>query len=294
MPNPYPIIEVKPEWIVNPEDMGTKIKVWYREPDTTTKWLFKYPRPNTGEHWAEKIAAEVASEIGVNHAKVELAEFQDTRGSVTESFARGGRTLWHGNQLLEVTISGYNREKRFHQSHHTLENVWKVMEIIFAAKPEDKKRTIAEYAVLDALIGNTDRHHENWGVLLQRREDAWKGFVAPSFDHASSLGRELMDERRNQLLEENRVGYYVERGHGAIYWSENERRAPSPLELVRLAMNKYPKFFQPIGIRLAKIDEHIFTQIVNRIPCDWMSQSERKFAIALMRYNYEKLVEVIS
>ena len=294
MPNPYPIIEVKPEWIVNPEDMGTKIKVWYLEPDTTTKWLFKYPRPNTGEHWAEKIAAEVASAIGVKHAKVELAELQGKRGSVTESFARGGRTLWHGNQLLERSIVGYNPKKRFQQSHHTLENIWKVMEEIFPSKPEDKKRTIAEYAVLDALIGNTDRHHENWGVLLQRRDDAWKGFVAPSFDHASSLGRELRDQRRNQLLEENRVESYVEKGHGAIYWSGNERRAPSPLELVRLAMNKYPKLFQPIGMKLAGIDEHIFDHIVNRIPCDWMSRSERKFAIALMRYNYEKLVEVIS
>ena len=237
---------------------------------------------------------KVASAIGVKHAKVELAELQGKRGSVTESFARGGRTLWHGNQLLERSIAGYNPKKRFQQSHHTLENIWKVMEEIFPSKPEDKKRTIAEYAVLDALIGNTDRHHENWGVLLQRRDDAWKGFVAPSFDHASSLGRELRDQRRNQLLEENRVESYVEKGHGAIYWSGNERRAPSPLELVRLAMNKYPKLFQPIGMKLAGIDEHIFDHIVNRIPCDWMSRSERKFAIALMRYNYEKLVEVIS
>jgi len=28
----YPIIKVKPEWIVNPEDMGTKEKSWFRFP----------------------------------------------------------------------------------------------------------------------------------------------------------------------------------------------------------------------------------------------------------------------
>lgn len=292
MSNPYPIVQVKPEWVVNPEDMGSKIKVWYRESDNATKWLFKYPRPNTGEHWAEKIAAEVASVLGVRHAKVELAELQGERGSVTESFARGGRTLWHGNQLLEATIVGYNPEKRFQQSHHTLENIWKVMERIFE-KHGDKKRAIAEYAVLDALIGNTDRHHENWGVLVQRRSGAWRGFVAPSFDHASSLGRELNDRHRNLLLEENRVGHYAERGRGAIYWSGDEARAPSPLELVRLAARNYPKFFRRIGASFAKIDERSFGRIVNRIPSGWMSQSERMFAMALMRYNYENLLEVV-
>lgn len=292
MSNTYPIVQVKPEWVVNSEDMGSKIKVWYRQSDNATKWLFKYPRPDTGEHWAEKIAAEVASVLGVKHAKVELAELQGERGSVTESFARGGRTLWHGNQLLEAIIVGYNPEKRFQQSHHTLENIWKVMENIFE-RHGDKKRAIAEYAVLDALIGNTDRHHENWGVLVQRKSGVWMGFVAPSFDHASSLGRELNDPRRNLLLKENRVGHYAEKGRGAIYWSGGEARAPSPLELARLAARNYPKFFRRIGERFANMDERCFERIINRIPSDWMSQSERMFALALMRYNYGNLLEVI-
>ena len=50
-------------------------------------------RENTG---LKKIAAEVAAVIGTTHAKVELAQFQGERGSVTESFARGGRVLHHG------------------------------------------------------------------------------------------------------------------------------------------------------------------------------------------------------
>ena len=51
-----------------------------------------------------------------------------------------------------------------------------------------QKCLFAGYLVLDAVIGNTDRHHENWGLLLRRTETGWKGQVAPSFDHASSLG----------------------------------------------------------------------------------------------------------
>jgi len=98
MPAAYPVIEVKPEWIANPEDMGTKNKFWYGSGEET-EWLLKYPRPNTGEHWAEKIAAEVAAAAGVLHAKTELALYKNDRGSATESFTRDGRALYHGNQI---------------------------------------------------------------------------------------------------------------------------------------------------------------------------------------------------
>ena len=295
MADPYRIVEVKPEWIINREDMGTKTKFWYRDPDDDVNWLFKYPRPNTGEHWAEKIAAEVASVLGVRHAKVELAQFEGDRGSVTESFARGGRALCHGNQMLKWIVSGYEPKKKFHQSEHTLANILEVMDRVFVSSEAAirAKRTIASYTVLDALIGNTDRHHENWGLLRRSEGGGLKGFVAPSFDHATSLGRELLDERRNRFLKENRVGGYAEKGRGAIYWSEEERRGPSPLELVRRAVRTYPGFFRPAVLKTAEIDESVFSQIVERIPPDWMTFSAREFALKLLYYNYEQLKEMV-
>ena len=64
MAESYPIIEVDPEW-VGPEDMGSKQKFWYRRADEQEPaWLFKYPQANTGQHWAEKIAAEIAQAPG--------------------------------------------------------------------------------------------------------------------------------------------------------------------------------------------------------------------------------------
>lgn len=295
MADPYRIVEVKPEWAIDREDMGTKTKFWYRDPDGEVEWLFKYPRPITGEHWSEKIAAEVASVIGVRHAKVELAEFEGERGSTTESFARGGRALYHGNQMLKWIVRGYEPKRRFRQSQHTLANIFEGMDRVFV-RPEAAsraKRTLAEYAVLDALIGNTDRHHENWGLLRRREEDGLKGFVAPSFDHATSLGRELLDERRDRFLAENRVGGYAEKGRGAIYWSEDERRGPSPLELVRRAARDYPDLFRPAVLKLTEIDKNVFSQIVARTPSAWMTSSAREFAVKLLCYNYEQLKEMV-
>lgn len=294
MADSYRIVKVKPEWVIDREDMGTKTKFWYRDPDGEVEWLFKHSRPNTGEYWSEKIAAEVASVIGVRHAEVELAEFEGERGSATKSFARGGWALYHGNQVLERTVGDYDPKKKFHQSQHTLANIFEGMDRIFV-RPEaasEAKRTLAEYAVLDALIGNTDRHHENWGLLRRREGGVLKGFVAPSFDHATSLGRELLDERRDRFLAENRVGGYAEKGRGAIYWSEDERRGPSPLELVRRAVRTYPDLFRPAVLKLTGIDKNVFSQIVDRIPSDWMTSSARVFAVTLLFYNYNQLKEI--
>ena len=289
MPDPYDITEIEPNWIVGHEEMGSKTKFWYRYEDDL--WLFKFPQANTGQHWAEKIAEQVASVLGVVHAEVELASFQGKRGSVTRSFARGGRILHHGNQFLEKIVRDYDPEKKFRQSSHTVDNILQVLEVIFVNSEgvRSARIRIAEYIILDALIGNTDRHHENWGILRRRVGNRWKGFVAPSFDHASSLGRELLDERRDRLIAEDRVGYYSERGHGAIYWCENERRAPSPLELARRAHRHYTDLINPGLKKLKKLDARRLSDLVNRVPENWMTPSERSFAIVLMKYNLEKL-----
>lgn len=291
MPDSYLIITVEPEWVLNPEGMGSKTKFWYKDPGEEQSWLFKYPQPNTGQHWAEKLAEQVASFLRIPHARVELARFQGEYGSVTESFARGGRLLYHGNQVLEQTIFGYDPSKRFQQSDHTVEHIFSAMESTFISEDAAKlaKLYFAEYLVLDALIGNTDRHHENWGILRKRVGDGWKGFLAPSFDHASSLGRELRDERREKILAEDRVGNYIKKGRGAVYWFENEPHGPSPLELVRRAARRYPNIFRPALEKLESLDETVIRSIIYRIPDEVMTPLAREFAATLILYNFEQL-----
>ena len=299
MADSYPIVQVHPEWVLEQEDMGTKEKFWYRKPgEDDSDWLFKQPRPGTGEHWAEKIAAEVARVLGVPHATVELAEFreehQNRRGSASESFVSHDEELVHGNQVLEWTVGDYDPNIRFGQSDHSFENIWNSLDRVFEKREaaEETEQGIAGYLILDAVIGNTDRHHENWGLLRRRVGSRWAGRLAPSFDHASSLGRELLDRKRLQLLKERRVRQYSEKGRGGIYWSRGARYGPSPLELVRKAVAAHPISFEASLERLTDLRDALVSEIVNRVPSDWMSRSAREFAIGLITCNRNQLMEL--
>ena len=272
--------------------MGSKRKFWYNDP-TAGKWLFKYSRGSSGEHWAEKIAAEVACIFGIDHAIVELAVFEGRRGSTTKSFANvdTGQILIHGNQLLELEVQGYDSSKKFKQSSHTLENICRVLDSSLLDS-EDAKCRLADYLVFDAIVGNTDRHHENWGLLFQMAENRVSVDLAPTYDHASSLGRELSDTKRERLFANNRIGTYVERARGAIYWSESDSRSISPLELVRRSVDAYPGLFGPALQRIKKLDKESILNLSERVPDDWISALGRDFMTNQMDYSISMLQEL--
>ena len=80
----------------------------------------------------------------------------------------------------------------------------------------------------------SDRHHENWGILRERIATGWLDCLAPTFDHASSLGRELVDDsagksRRRLLLHRREIQKLFELTHIKgnalvglrLYWKEH-------------------------------------------------------------------------
>src|SRR6185437_8109935 len=239
--------------------------------------------------------AEVARALGIPHAVTTLAIYGETRGSSSKSFVQGRQQLFHGNQEMAGALD-YDPKRKFHQSDHTLSNIFTTLDAGFL-ESEGRliaKSRIAEYLVLDALIGNTDRHHENWGVLV--RSSTAGGLIrkmAPTFDHASPLGRELRDfgdgRTRQHLLDKGKIGSYSERARGGVFWSSADKHAPSPLELARRGAREFPKEFSSALDRVRRLDVVRLREATTRVPSQWMSDLAKRFAIELMYYNLQEL-----
>jgi len=301
----YPIVKIQSDWLRGDEQMGSKNKCWIDLPDDTEPWLFKYSRTSagqvTGEHWAEKVGAEVAALLGVPHARVELARLDGAWGAISRRFdalARDDTELVHGNDILAGCVTGYDRDKQRQQSDHTLSNVIRAMDTLFT---EERARhealvALAGYLVLDGLILNTDRHHENWAVL--RRISATEGVhqqMAPSFDHASSLARNEPPTSLAHWLdnpgevEGGRIAWYALRGKGGIYHSETDKRGANPLQLAIDAMKRWPAYFAPWRDKLASLDKEALLNTVDRVPDAAIVPESRRFAQALLDHTLDRL-----
>jgi HipA-like C-terminal domain len=294
----FQIIEVTSAMRSEVEQLGSKPKFWFRH--NNENWLFKEARINTGEDWSEKLASEIARLLDLSTHHTELAIWEGKRGCAVQSFlSSNASVLVHGNELLGGLISSYDKNKERGQADHTIDNIVSVLERLFDT---DKPRRHAAfrmigYLVFDALVGNTDRHHQNWGVVLTTQEQADKKNtfsleLAPTFDHASSLGRELTDEARARRLTDKSIERYSLKARGGIFEGATAARGMSPMALAQTLAVRYPAFFKPWQTRVGKLDENSLRYLVERIPPDRISPSGKSFALALLATNKHLLLSI--
>jgi HipA-like C-terminal domain len=308
----YPIFSVELPEMQQYEQMGSKRKFWYLDAKQKKAWLFKYARVNsgvtTGEDWAEKVGCEVAELLGLPHARVELAECQGERGTVSERFVdkAGGEQLVHGNELLVQLDASYPVTGGYYEtSQHTVDNIvsalsrpsvelptmWSVLEL--GQGPVD---LFLGYLMLDALIGNTDRHHENWGVLVRSGAGGQRVELAPTFDHASSLGRELEEGGLVRFLSGSRnhtspsVQTYANKARSAIYRDSQERKPLYTLDVFECFSSRAPKGKSAWLDKLSQIEDDSLRAVVERVPAEVLGASGREFASRVLLYNKSRLL----
>ena len=151
--------------------------------------------------------------------------------------------------------------------------------------------------MLDALIGNTDRHHENWAVLERTDQAGRHASLAPSYDHASSLGRELKDDERSARLEgkdrRRTVETYARRARSALYRSPGDSRPLSPIDAFVETMHRARGAGRLWLERLDGVGGDTLSGIVARVPAERISDPARRFAAALMASNRRALLTLL-
>jgi hypothetical protein len=148
------------------------------------------------------------------------------------------------------------------------------------------------YLLLDALIGNGDRHHENWAVI----HDAANRRLAPSYDHASSLGRELLDDTRAIRLggsdRDRTLERYAARATSAFYANPTDKKPLSPIEAFRAAARLRPEASAFWLARLASVRQDTIETIVHAVPSELISDLARRFALAVTAWSRPRLLEL--
>ena len=281
------------------EALGSKYKFWFYHKEFG-RCLYKQSRENLGEDWAEKVASELCELLGLPHAIYELAStWEGSRGIISPNFLPQGGTLVHGNELLSSIVANYRAFETYGVSQHTIDVVLEAIASesvnlpIDWTPPSDIQTAIdvfVGYLLLDTWIGNGDRHHENWGIV--RIKTAFTSeettHLAPTYDHASSLGRDMNDSQRQKRL----VEAYANKCFSAFYGSVDDRKTLKTFDAFSLVANRYPKAACVWLARLENITEANILDIFNRINSSRISADASNFARSILKLNKHRLLSL--
>jgi hypothetical protein len=120
--------------------------------------------------------------------------------------------------------------------------------------------------------------------------------LAPSFDHASSLGRELGDAKRAARLGNSGRGTiagYASKTSSA-FWSDTGGARHTPNEALLGAARLRPSAFAAWQRRLTALPIETLERIVERVPDERLSATGKRFTLELLRYNRQTLIELRS
>lgn len=286
---------------IGEEPMGEPGKAWLEEPDTGHRWLFKPVRLQNdsrgpfrqGDDWAEKIAADAAALIGLPAAKVELARRGERVGALSRDMTGGGK-LTLGNELMWAHDHSYPTMQVGQVPEYTLERIFEVLEVaevrpsgVAKVLGQTTRSLFAGYLLLDAWIANQDRHHGNWGVIEDPLEDA-PPTLAASFDHGSSLGFQLHDDSKADILHQRRLERWVGRGMCRPMAGQ-----PRLVDLAAEAMKRAGPPARYWVEHLATLTPEDLCSVVAGVADGRMSHSSRTFAIAVLDTNRRRLLDGI-
>ena len=298
MTNKFLIIEVDREAPESLEEMGSKKKFWFsRYESKRRRYLYKEARQNTGEDWAEKIASELCKLLNLPHADYELATFNNQYGIISPSFLPENGSLVLGNEILAPMVPNYPKTESFKVSQHTMENIFVALTQDFVNlplqwTPPNGITTAAEafvgYLLLDAWIGNSDRHHENWAFIHFRK----KTYLAPTYDHASSMGREMLDNKRFLKLKNESVTSYAQKCTSAIYGSVEDIKPLKTFDVFCKAQERYPKAASVWLHNLANVSTDDTLELFRRIPSERISETAIEFAQKILELNQRRLLNL--
>ena len=182
---------------------GKKIAVRY-DGDV---WLLKFPpsaaeKPTTLSYsnscYSEHVAGTIANMIGLESHETRLGTFTNGKTKVVcacRDFTADGKLLYDfcsiKNTVIDSETGGTGTE---------LGDVLETIDLQSFVDPVELKAHFWDMFVVDAFLGNFDRHNGNWGFLVD--PVTRKAEIAPAFDFGSCLLPQAGDDIMRRVIED--------------------------------------------------------------------------------------------
>lgn len=146
---------------------GTRNKKVYLSPLDGEMYYFKQSfkkgkRDYKYEFWSEIIASEVGKTLGFDVLDYHIALRGDLAGCICKSMIGAGEELIEGGKYLQAYDNTFKPEDNKLRYQYTLNLI---LDALFSLHKEKHYKDLVETLVFDSIIGNSDRHQENWAII---------------------------------------------------------------------------------------------------------------------------------
>lgn len=251
--------------------------------DTTTYEMayFKYEMYNCSESCSEKMSYEIAKVLDYPCAHIELAK--DRRGNVgvlNYLFIDKEKEEHHDG------IDFINKKENETREYYTIENIKACLDNI-------DERLFADFMkimVFDALVGETDRHAENWGIT----KDSTGYKLSPLYDNGTNLLRNFKNEAYAEKFYNGIKSFdiYIKKAESLIFKDDHSGHYRLH-ELIRYLYAKYPEQITNEIKNLEKLTSDKIIEIVNKIPDELLTEQHKKFIIIYLNERKKLLEDII-
>lgn len=231
--------------------------------------MFKYEREDydCSEACSEKIAYELAKVLGFECAKIDLAYDNEGKIGVLNYFFSNRFTAPHTD-----IVAYLNKDSNERNNYYTVSNIKSVLDDM----NRDLFNGFVRIMIFDALIGEQDRHEENWGITEKNGEF----YISPLYDNGDSLLREFKNSENARKYYKGIKSFdaYIERSKTIIY-KENNMEKYRHFELIQYLFDNFPLLVIPEIEKLKILTDDLIEEIVNKIPDELLTSEHKKYII---------------
>lgn len=295
--------------LIRVETRGASEKVWIREPGGSssrpeTDWLFKPTIDQSNGvrqigDWTELVGSRLAAELEIPGAESSLAQRDGIDGVVVRNVRPAGYDMVTGRlamlHAIDVELRDSNRD-RTASVGHSLDNIAATLEH-YGPPPGAPSwadcsgfDVMVGYLYLDALIGNGDRHEQNWSVLRATSSlDGLPDSVAATYDLQASLGFQLSDDQRAaKLRDRNALETFARKGLARRFDGDLKTSLVDVADRARQRCSPAGK--RRIETLLDSVSTTDFAQVIES--CVGVSEAARSFAVAVLLINGRRISDV--
>ncbi|MBE0436774.1 MAG: HipA domain-containing protein [Methylomicrobium sp.] len=265
------------------------------------RYLFKHPfRRHPDQFWTEIIAYRIGCmlEIPVPPAFVAYDSDNGMCGALIEWFVdypdAPEERFVPGGDIMASEIYEFDRKKGRQHNFLSIEKYLSALDRR-GCRVLDWLGFWCDMLLFDALIGNTDRHQDNWGLLWTQGYNHVR--MAPAFDNGTSLGYEILDTKMANFDNPGRMQAYLDKGRHHLRWRLDDSNQGQHFALLESLLLKHPSLKNRMQKKLMLFQWERLQAIMSRciqypitVP---LSTTRADFVCKLVGARYRAIVEKI-